>query len=215
MLDITAGPVDVQLITAAPSEAERDRIRNVRVEMLFRHRNRDHDFRDLAVSDEIDGVDRHLRFYVDAGVTDIVEMLPDLPGKPPVARHVISLRGIDRHAEENALGSDTTGVHALRDVRRLLADMLRHQDVAATDGVLHAELLLVGRRVADQFNRVSDERSDLALREISLAGDFTAERDVLILDLNLQRKPRLRVAFQIAIEDEARDEIREFVRVSE
>lgn len=80
----------------------------------------DHDLVDLVVPE------RDLRLDVDSGIMRIVEMLPDLPGKSPVAGHIMCcFRQIDRHAPEDALIAPAVSIHTLSDVRGLFPDVLR------------------------------------------------------------------------------------------
>ena len=79
----------------------------------------DHDLVDLVVPE------RDLRLDVDPGIMRIVEMLPDLPGKSPVAVHIMCFRRVDRRAPEDALIAPAVSIHTLSDVRELFPDMLR------------------------------------------------------------------------------------------
>lgn len=79
----------------------------------------DHDHVDLVVSE------RDLRLDVDPGIMRIVEMLPDLPDKSPVAGHIMCFRRVDRHAPEDALIAPAVSIHTLSDVRGLFPDVLR------------------------------------------------------------------------------------------
>lgn len=79
----------------------------------------DHDLVDLVVPE------RDLRLDVDSGIMRIVEMLPDLPGKSPVAGHIMCFRRVDRHAPEDALIAPAVSIHTLSDVRGLFPDVLR------------------------------------------------------------------------------------------
>ena len=92
-----ARAVDVQFVFPATIAAEGNSVPDIGIEMAVVHRDGDHDLVDPVV------LHRDLSFDVDARIPRIVQVLPDFPGKPPVFRHVIRLRGVRRHAPEDAL----------------------------------------------------------------------------------------------------------------
>lgn len=208
VLQIPPRAVDDELVIPAPVAAELNHIGDIVIIVFLRHRDGDHDLVDLVVPE------RDLRLDVQSGVSGIEQMFPDLPGKPPVLRHELCFRRVDRHAVEDALVSPAVRIHTLGDVRGLPPDVLRDYQIIAADDVLPAEPLLVGGGVADLIDGGSDECGDVLRRKVRRAGDLAAQRHEVVLDLDLKRETRVRVAFDVAVEDEGRDEVREFVRMS-
>lgn len=208
MLQIPPRAVDDELVVPVPAAAERDDVGDIVVIVFLRHRNGDHDLVDLVVPE------RDLRLDVDPCVMRIVEMLADLPGKPPVFRHKLCFRSIDCHTPGDALIAPAVSIHPLRDVRGLFPDMLRDDQIISADRVLPAEPLLVGGGIAHLIYGDLHECRDVLRREVRPAGDLAAQGHELILDLHFKRIPGLRGAFDVAVEDEGRDEVRELVRMS-
>ena len=106
-------------------------------------------------------------------------------------------------------------VHALCDVRRLPSDVLRDLDIVAADRVLLAPEPLVRLGVADLVHGNPYKCCDVLRRMLRRAGDFPAKGDVVILNHDFKREPCHRVFFKEAVEDEAGQIVRGFIRVAE
>ena len=92
--------------------------------------------------------------------------------------------------------------------------MLRDLDVVAANRVLLAPEPLVRLGVADLVHGNPNERRDVRRGILRLTGDLPAKRDVVVLDHDLQCVSRHRVFFEEAVEDEAGQIVRSFIRVA-
>ena len=100
------------------------------------------------------------------------------------------------------------------DVGALAADEGIDLQLVAADGVLLAPLVLVVAGVANGIDRITHMPRQLIVGEVGLAGDFAAQGDDVVLDHHFHAIPRPGIALQVAVQQVAADEVRDFVRMA-
>ena len=142
-------------------------------------------------------------------------MLADFLCQIPVFRHIIRSRGVDRHTVKDALVSISVSIYPLGNVRRLLTDVLCNDKVITADGIFFSPAFLILFGIANLIYGSTDKRSNIICRVVRLAGNFSAESDMVVFDLNFYRKSGIGITVKVAIQQIAGNVIGNFVRVAE
>ena len=142
-------------------------------------------------------------------------MLADFLCQIPVFWHIICSRGVDRHAVKDALVTISVSIHPLGNIRRLLTNMLGNDKVITADGIFLSPAFLIFRSVPNLIYRSLDKGGNILLGVVRLTGNFTAESDMVIFDLHLNREPGVGITVKVAVQQIAGNIIGDFVRVAE
>ena len=209
MLHKSARTVDNEFVIAVSATAPLYRIGNILRTVFHLHRNGNHNLFRLAVTQG------HLRFDVKSGIADVIQMLADFLCQIPVFRHIIRSRGVDRHTVKDALVSISVSIYPLGNVRRLLTDVLCNDKVITADGIFFSPAFLILFGIANLIYRSSDKGGNILLGVVSLTGNFSAESDMVIFDLHLNREPGVGITVKVAVQQIAGNIIGDFVRVAE
>jgi len=106
-------------------------------------------------------------------------------------------------------------INSLCNVRGLLSDVLGNDKVIATDRVLLAPPLLIFRCVTDLIDCGSDKGGNVLRGVVGFAGNFAAEGNKVIFDLNLHCKACVGIAVQISIQQITGNIVSDFIGMTE
>ena len=93
--------------------------------------------------------------------------------------------------------------------------MLGNDKVITADGIFLSPAFLIFRSVPNLIYRSLDKGGNILLGVVRLAGNFSAESDMVIFDLYLNREPGVGITVKVAVQQIAGNIIGDFVRVAE